>query len=266
MPAFRCHLPLLACLAATGAAAQAAVPPTSGAVLVELFTSEGCSDCPPADELLRRMTGKKTPAGQQIIAISEHVTYWNHLGWSDPFSSELFTARQNDYGNRFGLDSVYTPQMVVNGREQFVGGNRTALGAALNSEKDLHQISLHIQSAQLTDKSVTFTYSASDLPPKISLHLVAVLVDDLDTSHVSRGENANRDLTHAWVARSLTQLGKLAPAQNQSIALPLPPSFAANPAKPHHLVLFAQQGSAGVILGAEAAALEPATKLADQPD
>ena len=258
---------VFACLSTScfSSLAQSA-PSTPGVVVVELFTSEGCSDCPPADELLRRMTGKKTPAGQQIIGISEHVTYWNRLGWADPFSSEQFTARQSDYASRFSLESSYTPQMVVNGREQFVGGNQTALGAALNSEKDHQQISLHIQSAKVTDSGVTFTYSAADLPPKVALRLVAVLVDDLDTSHVKRGENANRDLSHAWVARSFTQLGKLELTQNQSVTLPLPPSFKADPVSPHHLVVFAQQGGVGVILGGDAAALGPVTKLADGPD
>ena len=257
MSKFRFLLPLAASLAVT-TFATAQTTPTPGIVLVELFTSEGCSDCPPADELLRKMTGKKTPAGQQIIGISEHVTYWNHLGWSDPFSAEQFTTRQSEYANHFGLDSSYTPQMVVNGRTQFVGGNQTKLGEALNGEKDHQQINLHIQSVQVTDKGVVFTYSASDLPPKVALRLVAVLVDDLDTSHVKKGENANRDLSHAWVARSMTSLGKLEVAQNQSVTLPLPPSFKADPANPHHLVVFAQQGGSGVILGTDAAALTSA--------
>ena len=258
MHASRIHVALFAAIACFMPSASLVGQTTPGIVLVELFTSEGCSDCPPADALLRQMTGKKTPAGQQIIGISEHVTYWNHLGWADPFSSEQFTSRQSDYANRFGLDSSYTPQMVVNGREQFVGGNQTKLGEAFNSEKDHQQINLHIQSAQITEKGVNFTYSASDLPPKVALRLVAVLVDDLDSSHVKLGENANRDLSHAWVARSMTQLGKLEQAQNQSITLPLPPSFKAGPASPHHLVVFAQQGASGVILGADATALTPA--------
>jgi hypothetical protein len=226
-------------------------------VLVELFTSEGCSDCPPADQLLAQMTGKKTPDGQIIIGISEHVTYWNHLGWKDPFSADQYTERQATFVNRFGLDSAYTPQIVVNGREQFVGGNHAALAAAFVAEKDRPQITLQIKSAQLTGKAVTFTYSASGLPPKTDLRLTAVLVDDTGTSKVERGENAHRELTHAWVARSLTGLGKLAPVADQFVTLPLPPSFASDPSRPRHLVLFAQQGSSGFIFGADAASLAP---------
>jgi len=246
-----CALGILS-FAPLSAFAQPAQPPHPGIVLVELFTSEGCSDCPPADELLRQMTGKTTPQGQLIIGISEHVTYWNHDGWTDPWSSDAFTGRQADYGQHLGVDNVYTPQIVVNGREQFVGGNRTALAAAFKTEAERPQINLNITSVQANEKSVTFTYSASDLPPRIALHLLAMLVDDTDSSTVLRGENHGKQLTHAWVARSVTQLGKLSSADSQSAMLPLPPSFAADPTKPRHLVLIAQQGSAGVVLGAAA--------------
>src|ERR1700677_2831539 len=185
---------------AQGGATQAQATHPS-AVLVELFTSEGCSDCPPADELLQQVSGRKTAEGQLIVGISEHVSYWNGLGWKDPFSSELYTGRQNNYSSHFGLSSVYTPQMVVNGREQFVGSDRRALQAALTAESQRKQIMLHIDSAQLAQGSITFTYSASALPAKESLQLVAVLVDDVDRSSVLRGENSGRELTHVAVAR-----------------------------------------------------------------
>jgi hypothetical protein len=177
--------------------------------LVELFTSEGCSDCPPADELLRQVNGHKTAGGQLIVGISEHVSYWNGLGWKDPFSADLYTNRQNDYGTRFGLGSVYTPQMVVNGREQLVGSDGRALQAALATESQRKQISLRIDSAQIKDNRVTFSYTASDFPAKGSLQLVAVLVDDMDQSSVLRGENSGRKLTHVAVARALAPLGSL---------------------------------------------------------
>lgn len=86
-------------------------PPQPRAVLVELFTSEGCSSGPWADALLRKIEGKHTDSGQLIVGISEHVTYWNQLGWSDPLSDQAYTERQNAYGTRFRLDSVFTPQM-----------------------------------------------------------------------------------------------------------------------------------------------------------
>src|SRR5271170_5665891 len=129
-------------VSAQGTTTQTA-PAHPSAVLIELFTSEGCSDCPPADDLLQQVSGHKTAEGQLIVGISEHVSYWNGLGWKDPFSSDLYTGRQNDYSSHFGLGSVYTPQMVVNGREQFVGSDRRALQAALATESQRRQITLH---------------------------------------------------------------------------------------------------------------------------
>jgi len=237
-------------LSQAGSTQSAAAYPS--AVLVELFTSEGCSDCPPADELLRQVNGHKTAGGQLIVGISEHVSYWNGLGWKDPFSADLYTNRQNDYGTQFGLGSVYTPQMIVNGREQFVGSNSRALQAALATESERKQISLRIDSSQIKDNSVTFTYTASDLPTKGALQLVAVLVDDMDQSSVLRGENSGRKLTHVAVARGFAPLGALKEAGQHSTTLPLPPSFLSSPGAGHHLVLFAQQGSGGPVVGIDA--------------
>ncbi|MGH9591846.1 MAG: DUF1223 domain-containing protein, partial [Bryobacteraceae bacterium] len=123
-------------LIATAAFAQTLVP-----VVVELFTSEGCSSCPPADNLLARLDsptagrgGKQRaslPSGVEIIALGEHVDYWDQLGWKDRFPSPLFSARQQEYGQAFKIASIYTPQVVVNGEIQVLGSDMRAIQEAI---------------------------------------------------------------------------------------------------------------------------------------
>src|SRR5260221_13852506 len=110
---------LLVAALALGALRPSAAPATS--VVVELFTSEGCESCPPADVLLQQLASAQPVAGVQIIPLSLHVDYWDQLGWKDRFSSAALTNRQRIYGARFNADHIYTPQMVVDGRAAFVG-------------------------------------------------------------------------------------------------------------------------------------------------
>src|ERR1700740_3008697 len=105
-------------------------------VLIELFTSEGCSDCPPADALLEKLDRSQPLRNVEMVVLSEHVDYWDDIGWKDPFSSHEFSIRQSDYAHRFRLDGAYTPQMVVDGDAQFVGSDeRRAIQVTENAAK-----------------------------------------------------------------------------------------------------------------------------------
>jgi len=223
---------------------------TPSVILVELFTSEGCSSCPPADALLRQIDRTTTASGQLIVGISEHVTYWNSLGWQDPFSAATFTDRQNAYGQRFHLDSVYTPQMVVNGSDQFVGSDKASLFRAIQQQSTRNDsFALKILSANLTGDSLSITFSATGTIPGTGADIVAVLADDSDQSSVQRGENSGRTLTHVAVARSLTRVATIHSAQEATVSITLPSAFQSTPH--HHLILFAQAPAYGRILGAD---------------
>src|SRR5580765_1125906 len=114
----------------SGASAENSESPAPG-ILVELFTSEGCSSCPPADELLRKLDSMHTIANNQIVVLGEHVDYWDGTGWRDRFSSREYTNRQQEYAYRLSVPEPYTPQIVVDGKQQFVGNNAGSLQAAL---------------------------------------------------------------------------------------------------------------------------------------
>ena len=243
-------MPVILAQAAKPAATSAPEAENAKVVLVELFTSEGCSSCPPADALLRRINGTHTGSGQLIVGISEHVTYWNSLGWSDPFSSPLYTERQNAYGGTFHLDSVYTPQMVINGAEQIVGSDQTGLARAIRKEEDVaSQVSVHILSATVTGNSLHVTFSAVGNVTAHDAAILAVIADDMDQSNVLRGENSGRTLAHVAVARSIQQIAKLQSMPEQTVQITLPASF--REGQGHHLIVFAQAPRNGRVLGAD---------------
>ncbi|MBB5055886.1 hypothetical protein HDF16_000555 [Granulicella aggregans] len=239
-------------LAFTGTIVSQAQAPAAkpAVVLVELFTSEGCSSCPPADALLRQIDHTQTAAGQLIVGISEHVTYWNSLGWQDPFSSSIYTDRQNSYGRRFNLDSVYTPQMVVNGSEQFVGSDKGGLVRAVKEQIGRSEsVALNISSVSRSGNSLSVSFSANGAIPSTGVDIIAVVADDSDQSSVQRGENSGRTLTHVSVARSLTRVATLKSAEEKTVSVAIPASF--QPTQHHHLILFAQASGYGSVLGAD---------------
>ncbi len=179
------------------------------AVVVELFTSEGCSSCPPADVLLQKLQAQQPVAGAEIIAFEEHVDYWNHDGWVDPYSSPEWTERQQTYVSLIKKDS-YTPEMVVDGRSQFVGNNPRE--ARLEIEKAVRSAKtpVAITAAQSNSKETKFHVSVGKLVDATSGDVaevwLAVTENGLHSS-VSRGENAGHVLQHVATLRFLHKIG-----------------------------------------------------------
>jgi len=224
------------------------VKPTSVAV-VELFTSEGCSSCPPADSLLQQVNLKQTIAGQLIVGISEHVTYWNNLGWKDPYSSPVFTDRQSVYASRLSPEGSYTPQMVLNGRDQFVGSDGPALERSLRDDARREHFVLRIVSSAPASEGIDVKFAFAGNPSKL-LDIIAVLADDTDRSNVLRGENSGRQLQHVSVARSMTRVATVRDGGEQSVHVSFPEGLSTGSGSGHHLILFAQEPHQGAILGA----------------
>jgi hypothetical protein len=171
-------VPLTSIVASAGTSVGTARPSVA---ILELFTSEGCSSCPPAGALLRQINLKQTNGGPLIIGISEYVTYWNHLGWKDPYSSSVFTDRQRVYASRLSPEGPFTPQMVLNGRDQFVGSDGSALERALRDDARPGHLSLGIVSSTLTAEGIDVKFAFVGSPSK-PLDIIAVLADDADRS------------------------------------------------------------------------------------
>ena len=191
---------------------QPAALGTAAPVLVELFTSEGCSSCPPADELLARLEQTQPVAGAEIIALSEHVDYWNRLGWADPYSSAEFSERQNSYARAFDTDDIYTPQMIVDGRVQFVGSNRYRARQAITDASRAAKARVQISLRGATVDSANLAISISDLQSAWtgdSAEVLLAITESALRSSVSRGENAGRSLHHTAVVRTLSSLGNI---------------------------------------------------------
>ncbi|RZN82708.1 MAG: DUF1223 domain-containing protein [Winogradskyella sp.] len=164
-------------------------------IVLELFTSQGCSSCPPADKLLKQVKSNN------IIALSYHVDYWNYIGWKDPFSKEEFTNKQRKYGSKFYSSTIYTPQLVVNGREHFVGSNRQKLKQKITQyAKQKPKSNISLSKVIKDDDIVNFDYKIEGLQSDDNLRIVLV-IDERRTS-VKRGENRNRELVNSNIVIS----------------------------------------------------------------
>jgi hypothetical protein len=178
-------------------------------VLVELFTSEGCSSCPPADTVLAKLAREQAVSDVEIIPLSFHVDYWDHQGWKDPFASKAFTARQQSYAKIFGADRVYTPQMVVDGRDQFPGSDEDVALRSIRRAASQPRLPLTID-ARASGTAVRLSIDLPAAPPDLEpIEVMVALAEDDITSVVRRGENGGRTLTHVAVVRKLQALGSL---------------------------------------------------------
>lgn len=202
-------------LTATAATSLGAVASSRVPVLVELFTSEGCSSCPPADRLLDLLDRTQPVPSADIIVLSEHVDYWNHIGWTDPFSSALYSRRQQDYARRFRLDGVYTPQMVVDGRAQFVGSDEVAAAKSIATAAEAPKLPLNLEASG--DRLIV----KSAAPVPADAVICVVFAKEHAVSKVARGENEGRELRHVNVASRFVSAGLVRKGRTADAAIDL---------------------------------------------
>jgi hypothetical protein len=247
--------------AAEPQAAPAPVPAAQtdrAPVLVELFTSEGCSTCPPADTLLSKLESLQPIDGAQIIALEEHVDYWNHDGWVDSYSSADWTLRQQAYVDRFKGKSPFTPQMIVDGQSQFVGNNareaQTAIEEAAHRPKT--QISI---SGAATEKSdvqrveIHVGNSSGGATQEPADVWIAVTEDGLESA-VKAGENAGKDLHHVATLRTLHKVGAVSGKDSSPLVLTQQVKLKSSWKKENlHIVVFVQERKSLHVLGAASA-------------
>jgi hypothetical protein len=211
--------------------AAVAAEPSRTPVLVELFTSEGCSSCPPADRLLEQLD-------PHVIVLSEHVDYWNHLGWKDPFSSAQFTQRQETYERQLGVNGPYTPQMVVDGAAELNGSDgpraRAEIAKAARGRK---------ASVRLTRSDSGIDIHIADADRAGSVYLV--LAENAASSQVAAGENKGKQLHHVAIVRSMKKIGtvKRGEAFDKLVELP-------HGAPGQRVVVFVQDSDQGQVRGA----------------
>jgi len=162
-------------------------------VVLELFTSQGCSSCPSADVLLDKVKKQYT---SDVFALSYHVDYWNYIGWKDPFSKSEFTDKQRQYNIKFRNNSNYTPQLVVNGKEHFVGSSSSKMYTKIKAYKQKKSVNgIKLSNIEENDKKITFDYDIKG--NGVGKNMRAILVLDERITEVKRGENRNRTLKNS---------------------------------------------------------------------
>lgn len=239
----------------TYAAGDPALLPASAdaqaVAVVELYTSEGCSSCPPADALLDALGREAQAQGVAVYPLAFHVDYWNYIGWTDPYSDASWSARQRAFAASRGSRRIYTPQMVVNGQTEFVGSSareaRAALADALSAPAPL---TLHIKAVARAGQQITVAYQLDGQAPGARVQLA--LTEGGLTSKIDAGENDGRTLTHAHVVRAFAEAPAPKTRGEHTISATLPAGI--DPTKTT-AVLYVREGKTWRVL---AAAAQPA--------
>lgn len=222
--------------------ANAQVVPASdakGFAVVELFTSEGCSSCPPADELMAKL--QQVYAGKPLYILAFHVDYWNRLGWKDVFSDGAYTNRQRRYANWLHLETVYTPQVVVNGTREYVGADENAITGAINQSLGQPAVSTLTGKARHTGDTIAVQVEPA---AEKNTELVLALVQHAAQSNVRAGENAGKQLSHIQIVRQLLYVSA---HEKSSVTMMAPKGFNE---KDWELIGFTQNKRDGRIMNA----------------
>lgn len=241
---------ILAVPGAAGPQDESAMPRQP--VLVELFTSEGCSSCPPADALLEKLDREQPIPGAQIVVLSEHVDYWNHLGWNhlgwnDPFSSAAFSARQETYAHRFGLSGPYTPEMVVNGNAEFLGSDPGKAASAIRRAIAGPRVAIRMRAAAPGDAALTVEVDPLPAGAGHKANVYLAQAADSGTSDVVRGENRGRRLHHVSIVAHIQKVGTIGEHTGLTTQVPL---RAAKTPPDSRWIAFVQEAGTGRVWGA----------------
>lgn len=228
---------LLALAAGVTPAAAAQAAEAQPQVVVELFTSEGCSSCPPADAYLGELAQRP-----DVLALAFHVDYWNYIGWTDPYASKLATQRQHDYARHLNLRYVYTPQTVINGATEGVGSERLTIGPLIKAAEEQNPLRQHVAITRAADGRLAIHVDAGATPEPATLWLVGF--DREHDTPVLRGENEGRTLKEYQIVRSCAAVGTW---RGQPLDLLLD---AATTAGDGGIAVLLQQGGTGHIIGA----------------
>lgn len=243
--------------------AQSAAQADRSPVIIELFTSEGCSTCPPADALLSKLEVHQPIAGAEIIGLEEHVDYWNHDGWIDPYSSGEWTLRQQEYVSRLKSNSPYTPQMIVDGQTEFTGNNARKAQEAIQQAAKQEKTSVSIAAGALAKNNVlACEVQVANIPrageqDKVDVWL-AVTEAGLTTGAVTAGENKGHTWEHASIVRSLQKIGSISSSSSLPFLAKPQIKLRSNWKRENlRLVAFVQERKSWRIIGAALAKIAP---------